>query len=245
MRHTGAIFQAKAPDFASASTGQEPGSQFGDFSAAGRLLRNVRRELCELADLRASESALEVTAGSKPRGATVRDQEDESFDVVTSAFASAFAKDASGSAGELMRVCRKGGRIAVAAWTPDGFVGQLAATVRRYLPADGRANSPVMWGTRGNIDKYFGRGADALGAIDRSYMLRYRSKMAWLDDWRADGGPLAAVFKAVDPDWRDQFAQELMKLVDRFDESNGPNVVVRADYLVGLVHKSTWQPALQ
>ena len=245
VRHPGTIFLAKAPDFASTSIGQAAGSVFGNFSAVGRMLRSVRRELCELTDLRASERALDVTAGPRQTDAAVQDKPDEAFDVVTSAFAAAFAPDLAHSAKELLRVCRKGGRVALATWTPQGFVGQMAATIRRYLPADGRSDSPVMWGTRRNLDKFFGQGADALGAIDRSYTLRYRSKEAWLNEWRAPGGPLARVFQAVEPGWRDQLAGELLSLVDEVNESQGSNVVIRADYLVCLVHKSTWRPTLQ
>jgi hypothetical protein len=164
---------------------------------------------------------------------------------VTSAFAAAFAPDLTRAANDLLRVCRKGGRVAVAAWTPDGFVGQMAATIRRYLPANGRVNSPVMWGTRDNLDRYFGSAADALGAIERAYTLRYRSKQAWLDEWCTENGPLADAFRAVEPEWRDQLAHELLSIVDRFNESTGRNVVIRADYLVCLAHKSTWRPVLQ
>ena len=245
VRHPGTIFLAKVPDFASATIGQAPGALFGDFGSVGRMLRTVRRELCTLTGLGAGERALDVTAGSPGSASSVQALSEASYDVVTSAFASAFAPDLARAASDLLRVCRKGGRVAVATWKPDGFVGQVAGTIRRYLPVDGRVDSPVMWGTRKNLDAVFGRAADALGAVDRSYALRYRSGEAWLGEWCSGTGPLADAFRAVEPEWRDQLARELLGLVDRFNESSGKNVVIHADYLVCLVHKSTWRPVLQ
>lgn len=237
-----AAYAPKTPDFRVAGVRQRRGLSFGNFPAIGWLQRNVSRALNDAAELRTDESALAVRPGFASGMAPIGAVSDASFDVVTSAFTIQFAPDAERAASELIRVCRPGGRVGIACWTPDGFVGQLTSVVRRYLPDSAEAQAPVLWGTRRNLNAYFGHHAIALAADDCSYTFRYASADDWLADWCGDGGPLQPVFRQVDPDWREQFAAELQKVAERFNRATDGRLVIDAAYLRFLVHRKEVRP---
>jgi SAM-dependent methyltransferase len=220
-----------------AAVRQRNGLALGNFAAVGWSQRTVTRSLYDAAELRAAESALHVRAGFSHGTPRLGAIPDDAFDVVTSAFSVQFVPDVAAAALELVRVCRPGGRISIACWTADGFIGQLAAVLRRYAPDNAEANAPALWGTRQQLDGYFGHHAIALGARDCSYTFRYASAGDWLASWRADGGPLHSAFRAVDPDWRKQLADELVAIALHFNRSAGGRMVIPADYLSFLVHK--------
>ena len=81
---------------------------------------------------------------------------DGSFDAVVSTFGVMFTPDQDKAAAELLRVCRSGGKIGLANWTPEGFIGQLFKTLGKYLPPPPGAKSPALWGTRARIAEMFG-----------------------------------------------------------------------------------------
>lgn len=83
----------------------------------------------------------------------------DSFDVVLSAFGAMFSANQEATAGELVRVCRQGGKIGLVNWTPDGFIGQLFQTVGRHVPPPADLRSPALWGTEARLDELFGNEA--------------------------------------------------------------------------------------
>ncbi|MFQ5982241.1 MAG: class I SAM-dependent methyltransferase [Woeseiaceae bacterium] len=200
--------------------------------------------LCEALELKTGERVLNVTAGTGNTALTAGENlpfRDAAFDVVISGFGAMFAPDHHRIARELLRVCRRGGRIGLACWTPQSFNGQLISIIARYSTIRSEQPDPVHWGTREYLNDLFGHSADALGAATRTHTWRYRSVKDWLKTWRSYGGPLYNVYRAVDPDWRDQLSAELLALVNRFNEANNGSLVVRSEYLEFVAHKSTWR----
>ncbi|MET0677639.1 MAG: class I SAM-dependent methyltransferase, partial [Bradyrhizobium sp.] len=123
---------------------------------------------------------------------------DNSFDAVLSTFGVMFTPDQDRAAAELLRVCRSGGKIGLANWTPDGFIGQLFKTLGKYLPPPAGAKSPALWGTQARIAELFGTSAASIKAERRQFTFRYRSPMHFLDVFRTYYGPTLKAFAALD-----------------------------------------------
>lgn len=156
---------------------------------------------------------------------------DASFDAVVSTFGVMFSPDQGRAAAELVRVCRSGGRIGLANWTPEGFIGQLFKTIGKYLPPPAGAKSPAIWGTQGWLKATFGPAASTITAEPRHFALRYRSAQHFLDVFRAFYGPVLKAFEALDETGRTALAGEIMGLVERFNRSGDETMVVAAEYL--------------
>jgi SAM-dependent methyltransferase len=92
---------------------------------------------------------------------------DDSFDAVTSVFGCMFAPDQARAAAELLRVCRPGGTIALASWTPESFIGELFRTVSAHVPPPAGLQSPMLWGTESHLRELFGERFAALEGPDR------------------------------------------------------------------------------
>ena len=101
------------------------------------------------------------------------------FDVVISTFGVMFTPDQDSAAAELLRVCKSGGKIGLANWTPEGFIGQLFKTLGKYLPPPAGAKSPALWGTEARITEMFGASAASIRAERRHFIFRYRSPRAF------------------------------------------------------------------
>ena len=239
-----AVYAGYRPRFQKVTPSQWVTWKLGDTSDAGTTFRVVGERLCEALQLQTGERVLNVTAGNgNTRLASAENLpfRDSAFDVVMSGFGAMFAPDHFRTARELLRVCRRGGRIGLACWAPQGFNGQLISTIARYATNRSEQSDPVHWGTREYLNDLFGHSADALGAATKTHTWRYRSVKDWLKTWRSYGGPLHDVYRTVDPDWRDQLSAELLALVDRFNEATDWSVVVQSEYLEFVVHKSTWR----
>src|SRR5262249_55297307 len=100
---------------------------------------------------------------------------DGSFDAVMSTFGVMFTPDHERAAGELARVCRHGGKIGLANWTPDGFIGQLFKTIGKHVPPPVGVRSPALWGTPARLAELFDRHATSVKANRRYFAFRYRS----------------------------------------------------------------------
>jgi ubiquinone/menaquinone biosynthesis C-methylase UbiE len=123
---------------------------------------------------------------------------DESFDVVVSTFGVMFTPDQDRAAGELLRVCKPGGKIGLANWTPEGFIGQVFKAIGKYMPPPAGARSPALWGTPARIDELFGPHAASIKSAQRNFVFRYRSPEHWLDVFKTYYGPLLKTFAALD-----------------------------------------------
>src|SRR5690606_12509517 len=105
---------------------------------------------------------------------------DSTFDAVVSTFGVMFTPDQDQAAAEMLRVCRPGGKIGLANWTPQGFIGQLFKTIGQYLPPPAGARSPALWGTRERLCEMFEAQAQAIQIEPRHFVFRYRSPGHWL-----------------------------------------------------------------
>jgi len=156
---------------------------------------------------------------------------DAHFDVVLSVFGSMFAPDARAAAQELLRVCRRGGRIGLANWTPQGFWGQAFGLVGKYLPAPADVRPPAEWGTEQRLQELFGATIAGLRITPRSALFRYRSSAHWIEVFSRYFGPIIRVREALAEEQRQQFLAELDALLLRFNRSGDATLMVSADYL--------------
>ena len=162
---------------------------------------------------------------------------DGSFDAVSSSFGVMFSPDQGRAASELVRVCRSGGRIGLANWTPEGFIGQLFKAIGKYLPPAAGAKSPANWGTRSWLEATFGPAASKITAEPRHFALRYRSAQHFLDIFRAYYGPMLKAFEALDEAGRTALAGDITGLIARFNRSGDETMVVGAEYLEVVITK--------
>jgi ubiquinone/menaquinone biosynthesis C-methylase UbiE len=156
---------------------------------------------------------------------------DASFDAVVSTFGVMFTPDQDRAAAELVRVCRPGGRIGLANWTPEGFIGQLFKTMGRHLPPPAGVLPPSLWGTTPRLTEMFGPRAVSIKAEPRDFVFRYRSADHWLEVFKTYYGPTLKAFAALEPRARTALANDLLALVSRFNRSGDGTMVVPSEYL--------------
>jgi SAM-dependent methyltransferase len=156
--------------------------------------------------------------------------DDGAFDVVVSTFGAMFAPNARRVAAELLRVCRPGGRIGMANWTPEGFIGQLFRTMGRHVPPPAGVESPALWGTEARLKELFGAHGTILVNRPR-FVFRYRSPAHWLDVFRTTYGPVHKAFAALDGPAQKALADDLLELIGRFNRADDGTMVVPSEYL--------------
>jgi SAM-dependent methyltransferase len=153
------------------------------------------------------------------------------FDAVVSTFGVMFTPDQERAAAELLRVCKSGGRIGLANWTPEGFIGQLFKAIGKHVPPPAGIKSPAVWGTRARLDALFGREARDIAAEPRNFTFRYRSPQHFLGIFREYYGPVLKAFAALDDSGKQALAHDIIDLVDRFNRSGDGTMVVSGEYL--------------
>lgn len=157
---------------------------------------------------------------------------DASFDAVVSAVGVMFAPDHDRTASELMRVCRPGGTIALANWTPDGFIGGLFATTGAHVPPPAGLRPPPLWGAEDHVRGLMGDRVTDMWMTRRTFTFRYRSAEDFVDFFRRYYGPTHMAFAALDAEGQDALARDLTMLVRRFDRLGGDGpVAIPAEYL--------------
>ena len=152
------------------------------------------------------------------------------FDAVTSVFGTMFAPDHSQAAAELLRVCRPGGTIALASWTPEGFIGELFRTVGAHVPPPAGVRSPLLWGTEGHLRELFGEGIASLEVMERTFTFRFPSAEHFVTFFRLWYGPTVKAFAALDDDARDALEADLVELARRFDRLGTDAIAIPATY---------------
>jgi SAM-dependent methyltransferase len=177
---------------------------------------------------RAEAEGLQVTF--QPADAEALPYPAASFDVVLSSFGVMFAPDHDRAAGELMRVCRRGGRIGLACWTPAGFLGQLFRVVGRHVPPVPGVRSPLLWGTDAHIQELF-KDAATIEHTVRTFAFRYRSPEHWVDVFRAFYGPVHKAFAALDDEHQRALEADLLVLLRQSDRGGPAGLVVPGEYL--------------
>ncbi|HZG64543.1 MAG TPA: class I SAM-dependent methyltransferase [Rubrobacteraceae bacterium] len=186
-------------------------------------------ELIEDARKRAEIEGLEITF-------EVGDAEDlpyldASFDIVLSTVGVMFAPNQEKVAEELLRVCRSGGKIGLANWTPDGFIGNMFRTIGKHVPPPPGVKPPPLWGTEERLQELFGEGVVSLEVTQRSYMLRYPSARRFVEYFRSYYGPMLKAFESLDTDGQEALAEDLEELLERWNTSGDATLVVPSGYL--------------
>jgi len=156
---------------------------------------------------------------------------DNSFDVVLSTFGVMFTPNQDRAAAELLRVCRPQGRIGLANWTPEGFIGQVFKTLGKYLPPPAGAKSPAMWGTTARLNEMFAAGAGSIRAESRLFNFRYQSPQHFLDIFKTYYGPVLKAFAALEPAKQQQLHDDLHALIVRMNRATNGRMVVPSEYL--------------
>ncbi|MGB3867076.1 MAG: class I SAM-dependent methyltransferase [Xanthobacteraceae bacterium] len=163
---------------------------------------------------------------------------DGSFDAVASSFGVMFTPDQARAAAEMLRVCRSGGKIGLANWTPDGFIGQVFKALGKYLPPPPGTKSPARWGTREGLSELFGAAASAIRAEPRDFMFRYRSAAHFIDLFKACYGPVHKAVAALGDDKAPLFLADLEQLIARFNTVRDGAMVMPGEYLEVVIVKA-------
>ena len=162
---------------------------------------------------------------------------DATFDAVMSTFGAMFTPDHEKPAKEMLRVCRSGGKIGLANWTPEGFIGQLFKTIGKFIPPPTDMKSPALWGTKAHLSELFGREASSIAAMPKTFMFRYRSDDHWIDIFKTYYGPVLKAFEALDSEARAALTKDLKALIARFNTAHDGTMVVPAEYLEAVIVK--------
>jgi ubiquinone/menaquinone biosynthesis C-methylase UbiE len=156
---------------------------------------------------------------------------DGAFDAVLSTFGVMFTPNQERAAGELVRVCKSGGMIGLANWTPTGFIGELFKLIGRYLPPPAGVKPPSLWGTEDRLRELFGKHAATLETSRKHFVFRYRSPQHWLDTFRTYYGPMQKTFGTLDAAQQSSLADDLLRLAQQFNNTNDGTLVAPSEYL--------------
>jgi ubiquinone/menaquinone biosynthesis C-methylase UbiE len=162
---------------------------------------------------------------------------DASFDAVVSTFGVMFTPDQEKAASELARVCKPGGRIGLANWTPESFIGQVFRTIGKYVPPLPGVKSPALWGTKARLEELFGEVARQVGTTSRQFTFRYRSPTHWLEVFRTYYGPMNKTFGALNPEKQAAITLDLLALMECHNRSGDRTLVLPSEYLEVVIER--------
>lgn len=164
--------------------------------------------------------------------------ENDCFDGVASTFGVMFAPHQAQAASELMRVCRRGGKIGMANWTPEGFIGQLFATLGRHLPPPQGLSSPALWGRETWLRDVFGSAAGRFVIVQKEFVFRYGSPEHFLDVFRTYYGPVHKAFLALETQAQLALEKDIKLLIARCDTSRDGTMRVPSTYAEVVIVKA-------
>jgi SAM-dependent methyltransferase len=224
------------------------GSRVLDVAAGnGNATLAAARRWCEVTSTDYVASLLEAgRARAQAEGLQVQFEEadaealpykDGSFDVVTSTFGVMFTPNQEKAAHELVRVCKAGGLIGLANWTPDGFIGQVFKTIGNYLPPSDGVMSPALWGTKTRLEALFDGCAREIVATSRAFTFRYRSPTHFMEVFSTYYGPVNRAFEALDGERKEALLNDLVTLINRHNRSGDATLVLPSDYLEVVVRR--------
>jgi SAM-dependent methyltransferase len=156
---------------------------------------------------------------------------DDSFDAVLSTFGVMFAPDQPRAAAELLRVTRAGGKIGLANWTPDGFIGQLFKTTARHVPPPAGLESPLLWGIEARLGALLGHSVSELEVNTRHFTFRYESPEHFVTFFRTHYGPTLKAFEALDSAGQDALTRDLQDLAQRSNRAGDGTLAIDSAYL--------------
>ncbi len=156
---------------------------------------------------------------------------DASFDVVLSTLGVMFCPNQEKAASELLRVCRSGGKIGLASWTPGSFIGNMLRVVGKHVPPPPGVKPPTLWGTEERLQELLGEDVSSLETARRIYTFRYPSAEYFVDWFREYYGPTVRAFAALDESGQEALAQDLKDLLHEHNISGDETMVVPSEYL--------------
>lgn len=162
---------------------------------------------------------------------------DGSFDAVMSTYGVMFTPNQDKAAAEMLRVCKPGGKIGLANWTPDGFIGQVFKAIGKHLPPPAGVKSPALWGTRKRIEELFGAQAAAIETPARDFVFRYRSPQHWIEVFKTYYGPVLKAVAALDAAGQRALLGDIEALIEGANRAKDGTMVVAAEYLEVVVTK--------
>jgi ubiquinone/menaquinone biosynthesis C-methylase UbiE len=162
---------------------------------------------------------------------------DASFDAVLSTFGVMFTPDQEKSSAELLRVCKKGGKIGLANWTPEGFIGQIFKTIGSHIPPVQGVKSPVLWGTEDRLADLFGSAGKA-SITQQTFTFRYKSAAHWIEVFRTWYGPMNKAFAALPDPQKTVLENDLTTVINRFNRAKDGTAVIPSTYLEVVITKN-------
>ena len=157
--------------------------------------------------------------------------EDGHFDAVVSTFGVMFAPDHQKAAAEMARVCRPGGRIGLANWTPASLVGRMFKVLAKQLTPPPGVQSPVLWGSEPHVRALFGSKAARVTIREKAFNFRYRSAAHFIETFRTWYGPVHKAFAALPEDRAAMLELELTQLLNELNKGGTRSLVVPSEYL--------------
>jgi SAM-dependent methyltransferase len=185
--------------------------------------------LLERARARAEFERLDITF--KEGDAEALAFPDASFDAVLSTFGTMFTPNQKKTASEMARVCRHGGKIGLATWTPTGYIGELFRITGRYIPSPPGVKPPVLWGTEERLHELFGAAAASINVTRRFFVFRFLSADHWIEFFRTNYGPTLKAFAALDDAGKEALDNDIRALEERYNRSSDGTMLIPSEYL--------------
>ena len=142
-----------------------------------------------------------------------------------------FAPDQPRAAAELVRVCRPGGLIGLASWTPTGLLGEWFRAQGAIVPPPPGVASPLRWGTEEGIAELLGAELESVATRRRMFTWRFPDAATFVSTFRDWYGPTLKAFEAAGPDREAELERALLAVVERGARARGPAIAVPAEYL--------------
>jgi ubiquinone/menaquinone biosynthesis C-methylase UbiE len=161
--------------------------------------------------------------------------ESGTFDYALSSYGIMFAPDQERAAAEIARVVKPGGKIGLANWTPEGFIGGLLKTVGKYVPPAPGLASPILWGMQSRLEDLF-RGTRSVRSSRKEFMFRYESAAHFIDIFRRFYGPTYVAFRMLDSEAQARLAADITELAAKYARSSS-SFVVPGEYLEVVIEK--------
>jgi ubiquinone/menaquinone biosynthesis C-methylase UbiE len=165
---------------------------------------------------------------------------DASFDAVLSIYGVMFAPNQHKAASEMARVCRPRGTIALASWTPEGFIGETFRLFSGYVPPAPGLTPPVQWGNESHLRTIFGSTIRSITSTVRTMIFRYPDAATNVEFFRRYYGPTLKLFQAVGEAKEAQLTRDLEALANKYDRNRNPcgPVAIAADYLETIITRA-------
>ncbi len=162
---------------------------------------------------------------------------DASFDVVLSTFGAIFAPDPFKAASEMARVCKPGGKIGMANWTPEGLPGQMFKLNGKYLPPP-PMEPPVLWGVEDKVRERFGDLAADVQSEKQVAWFHALSAAHWVEYMKTYFGPTVRTFAALQPDQQPKLTEDLIELLGRYNQAANGTLLGASEYLQVMIRRA-------